>query len=448
MSETIVSTISLKYRDQWTTWDCVRELVQNTLDELECLPKLQVNGSSSVDIYDKGAGMTKRQFVILGVSEKNSTDKRGKYGEGLKIALGVLKRKGADITVYSNDWKCTIQVVDNLGEPVLAYEFDEVESTYQGVKYHMEGIRSSEIKEIFDTRFLPTESEHYIVNNSKHGKMMTGQYAGKLYNKRIYVCDAYKKTKYGYDLHNMKLGTDRQYSDPHSIGLEIGNILDLLEDHDHINVLFDALQKDTLESDVKNPAFNSQWGYVFYNKYGHNAVVSDSSELRGKVSYHGGKLVKFQSAHIVYGLRRLGIYEAGEYIRGRAEMRRKRKHKTFDGVAKKNKRNVLIAFGLVQKTGMFHNDFKSLVENNRLFFYSSNDGTEGYQKGENIYLAIDKLHDPVHLATIIMHEMIHLEFSTDDLSEEHQHYSDQAITALLKVVYNYMSPTTLISSVQ
>jgi len=386
--------------------------------------------------------------VILGVSEKSGDNKRGQYGEGLKIALGVLKRSGADITVYSNGWMCTIQVVDNLGEPVLAYEFDEVDSPYQGVKYHIEGIRSNEIKEIFDTRFLPTESDDYIVNDISFGKMMTGKYAGKLYNRRIYVCDAHKKTNYGYDLHRVALGTDRQYSNPRSVGHEIGNILDYLQDEHHINNVFDALQRDTLESEVINPAFNDAWKKVFYDKYGEKAVVSDDSELRGKVSYNGGRLVRFQSYEIVRGLKRLGILEARDYIRHRDKKRAERQHKTFDEVAERKKRTVRIAFGLVQRTGMFQSTFKSLVENNNLLFFSSNDGIEGYSKSGNIYLALDKIHDPVLLAEIIIHELIHLEYGTDDLSKEHQHYTDKAINALLKIVYNYLSPRTLISSTE
>jgi len=232
--EKVVSTLTLQYRGQWGTWEAIREIVQNSLDELECLPTLSVV-NDTVIIQDEGAGMTKRQFLLLGISEKSGDNKRGQYGEGLKIGLVILLREGYKVTVKSQDWSAVVTTDMLEGEPVVAYEFNKLETDVIGVQYHIKGISIKEIKGYFEEKFLPKESEHYIVNNERYGRMMTGPYAGKLYQRGIYVCEAPKKTNYGYDLYKMKLGTDRSFANSWSMGWEIANVLALLKDEEVIS---------------------------------------------------------------------------------------------------------------------------------------------------------------------------------------------------------------------
>jgi len=210
------------------------------------------------------------------------------------------------------------------------------------------------------------------------------------------------------------------------------------------------MQKDSLESQVRNMQPSTVWYKVFIRKYGAKAVVSDDSELRGKVAYEGGKMVKFQNKEITNMLTSIGALLAETFIEEKMEERRETEFKYFDDVSKKKQRNIKIAFGIIQKTGMFKSTFKDMVQEGRLRFFNStlNDGRSfGQLGGDKISLPLSIIHDPVRLVKSIGHELIHNEFDCDDLSEEMQAYTGHFIMKLTTVLLVYLSPKTLIDSV-
>ena len=450
MSEHIASTLTLKYRSQWGVWEAIREIFTNSMDEIGDLPNMHTDNDVCI-IEDQGEGMTKRQFLLLGISEKKERKNIiGQFGEGLKIGLVILLREGCNITISSQDWKCTV-VKDMLeGEEVVAYDFDELDSPVKGVRYEIEGLNISEVQEMVASKFLPKESEHYIVNNERYGRMMTGPFVGKLYHKGVYIQEAPKKTEFGYDLFQLDLGTDRQYASSWSIGFQIGNVLEQLQDPEIISRVFDAMQKDTLESETRAMNMNDHWKRVFISKYGMKAVVSDDTEMRGKVAYNGGQMIKFATEEIVNAITGLGIMTAEAFVAKRQEARSKVLSKSFDEVSQRKKRNIKIAFGLVQKLNIFRTTFKDLVEADQLrFFTKKGDADRPFANrgGGNVWIPLDIIHDPIEVATALVHELCHRDYGYRDLSTELEQMQYRAMRELMRIAINYISPKTLEQSV-
>jgi len=101
--------ITRKYVEtrRWGIWEVFREIIQNALDEIHevenRLPRYYPCKSMSdgVVIYDEGRGLGIRHLLI-GTSEKKSWQ-RGKFGEGLKLALLAATHLGVPVIIHSGD---------------------------------------------------------------------------------------------------------------------------------------------------------------------------------------------------------------------------------------------------------------------------------------------------------------------------------------------------------
>jgi hypothetical protein len=103
--------ITRKYVEtrRWGLWEVFREIIQNALDEMQetenqiptVYPCRSLSEPEGVAIYDYGRGLGIRHLLI-GTSEKKPWQ-RGKFGEGLKLALLAATHLGIPITILSGD---------------------------------------------------------------------------------------------------------------------------------------------------------------------------------------------------------------------------------------------------------------------------------------------------------------------------------------------------------
>jgi len=440
------STISLKYRSQWGLWEAIREILQNCLDEVESLPDITVNDNGDLVIRDYGNGCSIRQFLVLGVSEKSSDDKRGKYGEGVKIALMIMKRLGYDVLIKSRDWICKLELEEFEGEPVITYYYKENGSPITGVEITISGLSKTQVTKLMTGKIVSDEI-NTIVNDPVYGKMMTNkEYINKIYNKRIFVSDAHKPTKYGYDFYHLTLNTDRNYADPWSLGFQLGNIIQSITDKETIkDILKRAWKRDTLESEAKNMNLNGCFYDAFKELYGNDAVISTVSDDRSQVNYRGGKLVVFQTDYIIRSLTDLGIETASQFLQRKSDEIRSKKKKSINEIGERKRLTVIRAFKLVDKIKMFNTTTEIALNNNMLEFYSKDKEltADGYHDNGKIGLAINILSDIPKVASTIAHELIHLEHGVGDCTPQFQSLMDQFNHKALKYLMNYLSLKSL-----
>lgn len=119
--------ISPNYVSGWTAQMALREITQNYLDardEFSCKGYIRWANDQAI-LRDYGPGLEPRHLA-LGVSEKSSSAK-GKYGEGLKLALLVMARNDRFIEVHSLGRKIVpyIHYDEDYGTDLLHFEISE-----------------------------------------------------------------------------------------------------------------------------------------------------------------------------------------------------------------------------------------------------------------------------------------------------------------------------------
>lgn len=129
------TNISPDYVKNWDISQAIRELIQNYLDslsEFDCNGTLTWESGMGV-AKDLGPGLEPRHFA-MGVSEKSSKAK-GKYGEGLKLALLTFAREGRFVEIRSKNRiiRPVIAKDPNYGTDLLALDVISVE-TGQGTE--------------------------------------------------------------------------------------------------------------------------------------------------------------------------------------------------------------------------------------------------------------------------------------------------------------------------
>lgn len=96
--------ISPNYVCNWGIKEAVREILQNAIDSEQCgYPKkvLYSPDCSVLTIINEGARLP-LSSLVLGCSSKSDIDGMiGKFGEGYKLALVVLLRKGFSVDIIN-----------------------------------------------------------------------------------------------------------------------------------------------------------------------------------------------------------------------------------------------------------------------------------------------------------------------------------------------------------
>jgi hypothetical protein len=277
--------ISLEYRKNWDKWEAIREITQNMMDT--CNNFQITKNSRGLLLKDFGTGL-KRKHLILGVSEKDE-DARGKFGEGLKFALVVLKRLGYDIVVKSRNLKILVNTIEIEGERCLKLLLDENPNDVDvGTEIFIEGYNG----ETFEENFVRNNNKR-IIFKSNNGQIID-EVEKKLYVKDIFVCHL-KNARYSYNLPNIELSEDRNIPSEYSLNSALGKLYSVVDNKNIIDSFFDAMDRQLYEEDtdiaytyIEHKAI---WKEVFKEHYGQNAVIGTNEEWSREAQWRGAKVV-------------------------------------------------------------------------------------------------------------------------------------------------------------
>ena len=180
--------------ESWTIADALRELIANALDEQT------LTNTKSIEIYKKdniwhirdfGRGLEYKHFTQNENDEKNlSSNLIGRFGVGLKDALGVLYRRGCHIHIESKHNCITTKMAKKSGFNLttLHAEFSApANSTMIGTDFAITGISDADMEEA-KSRFL-------IFNNltkletTKYGEVYDCEDSPAIYINGVKVAD-------------------------------------------------------------------------------------------------------------------------------------------------------------------------------------------------------------------------------------------------------------------
>lgn len=278
--------MTINYRRNWSEWEAIREIVQNMMDSNSDFSIKQT--SEGLLLRDTGTGI-KKKHLLLGVSEKSS-GARGQFGEGLKLALVVLKRLGYGIKIKSTNLAITVATTTIEGETCLKLILDETPNSFTGTQILITGYKGD------------TFSEHFVNGNKqtiyscKYGQIITEQPA-KLYVKDIYVCPL-RNAIYSYNLTNIQLSEDRNIPDEYSVQLALGRLYSTLTGHQLSLAVqfFKGVKRDAYEAKVSLPLHGLKqkkvWKRAFAQVYGSNAVIKTTERWAREATWVGAEPVQ------------------------------------------------------------------------------------------------------------------------------------------------------------
>jgi len=240
----IIYPISLQYRSHWNEWCCIRELVQNALDSDKETARIYKQDGNLI-IEDEGKGM-QIKHLLLGISEKQDKENaRGQFGEGLKIALIVLKRLGYDVEVISNNLHCKVDVAEIEGEKCLKINYEHNGLTFNGTKIIIHDYKGS----TYEDKFVMNGNKTILFHDNFWGDIIekrNDEKNGELYVKDIYVCDI-KNSEFSYNLNRVQLEESRNVPNEYTVKRNIANVWASCDNEALWMKMFKAMERNRYE---------------------------------------------------------------------------------------------------------------------------------------------------------------------------------------------------------
>lgn len=160
--------------DNWGTEHAIREIIANALDEMKLTgtPSPLIRYKKSVcTIRDYGRGLEYRHFTQKENDEKlKANNIIGKYGVGLKDALGVFYRNNLKVTIHSRHANISLAMARKSGfalETLHAVFEEPADPEFVGTEFIIEGVNKSDVDKakdmflIFSNPVLPAEQTKY-----------------------------------------------------------------------------------------------------------------------------------------------------------------------------------------------------------------------------------------------------------------------------------------------
>lgn len=320
-STTLELTINPGYVKDWDTWSALRELIQNALDAHDQGFEMSISRGTGVSkpIKIRNAGVSlSRSTLLLGTTSKDSGEFRGKFGEGMKLALLVLARTGAKVQVFTgaDKWVPELSKSDAFGDTLLKIRVsprtyaNEVEVQIHGVsdaEWQNLNERLINIPGLPKTKLRPTD----MIDAGKSKVLLSENFKGKLFSRGICVGMLPDQYAFGYDLPGVELDRDRKMADPWSLRFHLAEALALATESGKIpgETLIDILGRDTGEAMAiaarydniykDKDALSKNVAKAFHEKHGDDAIPvssmaesleADRHQLKGRMV---SKAIKF-----------------------------------------------------------------------------------------------------------------------------------------------------------
>jgi len=217
-------TIKTDYLPSWGVWEGIRELVQNAKDaetEFGATMTVRHRADTNTLVIENDGTILPHEALLLGFTSKaGRSDQIGKFGEGLKLGILALVRKGAKIKIRSGSevWVPRIVRSDKFNADVLAFDILKNREEKNRVQVEIVGIN----KEGWDLikgkfLFLTKTKDAHVCKTAYNGTILTGpEHQGSVFVRGIHV---YKNAelRYGYDLTEVDIDRDRKMIDPASL---------------------------------------------------------------------------------------------------------------------------------------------------------------------------------------------------------------------------------------
>lgn len=342
MNKNYEITISPNYVSNWGINEAIREILQNAIDaDKNGYKKSIYYSGDTLYINNEGISLTAKD-LILGCSSKSDQDGMiGKYGEGFKLALVVLLRKGMNVYVDNNDklWSPSFKVSEQFGTQVL-----NIEESDNGRGEGLTFVISPVDQQLYNSllNYFPCIDESFgnVVNCENGQILLDKQFKGKMYVEGLYI-QTDDNFQYGYNFNSDVVELDRDRKAINYYELRALTAQSIVTAEECNKEIFDAITKSCVDVrdieeviDEASESFLEEYREQFYyeNNLEENTLVATESVMKQleqmDIDVPVVKGTEIQSYLIAKANDKLGIIEeAKEAIKNKDE-----KEKAFDNL--------------------------------------------------------------------------------------------------------------------
>jgi len=420
------------YWHKWSEKDAVREIVSNAIDNS--------NNISSVKVYDEGNKLIVEndspiplECLLIGQSySRESSEKIGQFGEGLKACALVITRLGKEMVIRSGGNIIKPELTDKkIGDKevrILTWVIEDANDWYSGTRIEIEtSVRAEEIRQMY----LQLRDDYNVIIRNMTGEMIIEENGKYLYIKGVKVREI-PEAHYSYNLHNADINRDRDIVDWWSIRFNIGNILKgALAELTIRRVLAAIMDSESLEcKSFRGFAQDYQDAVieVWRDMFGEKAVIqSDIPILNMQAIHRGYRPVKVPDNVASY-LTDIGIESVTQILTKEDE------YKIVKTITAKEKENLRRAIELLKLSDRIPRDYRA----DDVIVFSkclTDENTVGVCTNGKIMIRRDQLQDITKTVMVMLHEFTHLVANTVDLTDKHDHVTREiAVEIMLKLL--------------
>lgn len=302
-------SISKDYVPNWTVWSALREFLQNAQDEVEANPQhpMKVDYSArkkKLIITTEGVALD-RSVLLLGESGKRGTKARGKFGEGLDLALLVLVRKGYLVRIENGaeSWIPDIRYSDRWGRDVLVIQATKLKRARTHFRVEITGVTTEDWETVrYRCLFLKgsLKDDEQVLTVGADRVFL--ERPGDVYVRGLWV-GKFADFIRGYDLSFADLDRDRRLIEEWKLRGKIADIwLQALSDEvlraearQHVKLMLDSNAKDVENLDTQllydysdtHTKAKEALAEEFEEEYGTDAVPVTSTTEAAEVEQAG-----------------------------------------------------------------------------------------------------------------------------------------------------------------
>lgn len=204
--------ISLGYVENWGTREAIREILQNSVDANEMGYYKEINYDESIEtltITNRRAKLPISSLVLGGSSKRDMENQIGHEGEGYKLALVVLLRKGYDVTILNSDkeWLPSFEFSEKFNSKILTIHSRSIEDTNK-VSFIIKGITQDVYNDLYN--YFPCIDDDFgeIVDCETGSILLDERFKGKMFVEGLYI-QTDDNFEYGYNFNSDVVELDR-----------------------------------------------------------------------------------------------------------------------------------------------------------------------------------------------------------------------------------------------
>ena len=204
--------ISSNYVNNWGIKEAIREILQNAVDANECGYNKEISydkSTSILTIKNMGAKLPISSLVLGNSSKGDMKNQIGQFGEGYKIALVVLLRKGFGITIINSDelWTPSFEFSENFKSQILTISSEEIEDK-RFVSFEINGVSQELFNDLYN--YFPCIDDDFgeVISCDNGQILLDEKFSGMMFVEGLYI-QSDKNFKYGYNFNTDAVQLDR-----------------------------------------------------------------------------------------------------------------------------------------------------------------------------------------------------------------------------------------------